>query len=89
MIEEYIRMQELAEEKREQEKIARAEKIQKLMDRMGDVVKKGQDAEKQYEMRLLRDALKKDKEAEAEEKRRKMAYLHRNQEVNRELAKQV
>jgi len=46
MQEEYIRTLDEQEEKRKQEVIKREEKIKNLMDRMGDVVRKTDEAEK-------------------------------------------
>jgi hypothetical protein len=50
------------------------------MDRMGDVVKKNQNAEKEFEARLLRDQLKKD--AEAAERDRKKKELARKRDID-------
>lgn len=41
------------------------------MERMGEVVKKNNDAERIFEERLLRDALQKDKEKELKERKEK------------------
>jgi DNA-binding protein H-NS len=53
LMEEYDRLQEEAEMKRQSEKEARDRRIQMFMDRMGDVVRKADDGEREMERKIL------------------------------------
>ena len=59
------------------------------MNRMGDVVKKTDDAERAFDKLIIQQAIQKDKEAEAAERKSKAAALERNREIRRTLAEQV
>ena len=59
------------EEKRLQEWEDRNQKIKQKLSRMGDVRKKSNQAEKELEMKILNDQLKKDKQEEEKEKQKK------------------
>lgn len=57
LMEEYNRRMDLEDEKRAKEKADRHERIQKIMNRMGDVVKKSDAAEREFDRKILRDQL--------------------------------
>ena len=57
MIEQYNEMLDAQDKKRAAEREAREAKIKASMAKMGDVVKKNNDAELEFEARILRDAL--------------------------------
>jgi hypothetical protein len=59
------------------------------MERMGDVLKKSDDAERQLEQKLLREALKKDREGEAREMKEKEAARLREVNMIAELGEQM
>ena len=67
----------------------REQRIKASMDRMGDVIKKNTDAEKVFEAKLMRDALKKDKESEAREYKQKEAARMRDVNMIQELNEQI
>ena len=74
------------EKKREEEKQAREEKIKKIMDRMGDVIAKSDEAEKAFDRQIIKDALQKDKEANMRDKQKAKAVFEREKELRRTLA---
>lgn len=80
---------EAQERKRAEEKAAREARIAAIMDRMGDVVKKSDDAERAFDKMIIKQAMQKDKEAEASERKQKAMALERNKEIRRTLAQQV
>jgi len=57
MLEEYEAQLEKEDARRAAEWEKREQRIKKQMDRMGDVIKKSNKAEKEFEERLLRDQL--------------------------------
>lgn len=59
------------------------------MARMGDVAKKTNDEEKQFEAKIVREAMQKDKQAEAREQREKMEARQRDIRLITELEEQV
>ena len=58
---------DIEDAKRAAEWKRREDKMRNCMDRMGEVYKKSDAAEKEFDMKILRDQLKKDKEAEERE----------------------
>jgi len=70
-MEEYNRMLDKQDKMRADEWEKRESKIKKSMARMGDVMKKSDAAEKEFEARIVRDQILKDKEAEAREKKKR------------------
>lgn len=58
----------MQEKKRAEELAAREKRVQDTMDRMGEVLKKSDDAEKKQDIMILNGIMKKDKEAEEKEK---------------------
>lgn len=61
LIEEYNRILDKQDKQRADEWAARENKIKKSMERMGDVVKKNNNAEKEFEARIVKDAIAKGK----------------------------
>ena len=59
------------------------------MARMGEVLKKSDEAEKRQDLIILNGILQKDKEAAEAERRKKEAFLKLNREINQTLANQV
>jgi len=80
---------EREEKKRHQEWEDRDRKIKEKLERMGDVMKKSNQAEKDLERRLMRDHELKDKLAEEEENRRNKVKREKLIEVKATLDKQV
>jgi hypothetical protein len=60
-------MLEMQEKKRSQETAVREKRVQQIINKMGDVMKKSNDEEKKFEMKILNEALEKDKIAEKNE----------------------
>ena len=89
MMTEYNRMLDEADKKRAEEKAKRDEKIKNLMDRMGDVIRKTDEAEKEQDKRLLAQQLQKDKEAERLEQKKRDDIAKKNQECTKLLGKQI
>lgn len=85
MLAETEKQMDLNDAKRAAEWQAREKKIRDCMDRMGDVFKKSDAAEKEFDMRILRDQLKKDKEAEERETKTKRMMRERDIEVKKTL----
>ncbi len=77
------------EKKRLKEWEDRDRKIKEKLERMGDVMKKSNAAEKELERRIVRDQLVKDKLAEKEEIRRKNVTKEHLLSVNATLEKQI
>ena len=75
------------EKKRLKEWEDRDRKIKEKLERMGDVMKKSNAAEKELERRIVRDQLVKDKLAEKEEIRRKNVTKEHLIQVNATLEK--
>ena len=82
-------MLDAQDKKRADEWAAREQRIQKIMGRMGDVYKKTDHAEREQDRRTLEQQLKKDKDAEAAEKRKRDASRQRNVDIKKELDKQM
>ena len=57
---------------------AREKRIQDTMNRMGEVMKKSDEAERRQDMIILNGILQKDKEAEEKEKKKKEAFMKLN-----------
>lgn len=88
--EEYIREMDKKEKQRAEEWAAREARIQNIMGRMADtVIKKNQDAEREFERQLLRQAEERDKKAEHDEKRKKDAARKRDMEIKKVLDQQL
>ena len=58
----------MQEKKRAEELAAREKRVQDTMDRLGEVLKKSDGAEKKQDIMILNGIMKKDKEAEEKEK---------------------
>ena len=86
MIEEYNKHMDEVEKKRIQEWSDREARIQNAMGRMAEtIIKKSNDAEKEFEIRLLENAKKIDKMAEEREKKKKNETRNREIEVKKVL----
>ena len=59
------------------------------MNRMGNVMKKTDDAEKKQDMLIMKQIIRKDQQAEEAEKKKKDAQVKLNREINETLAVQV
>ena len=57
---------------------AREKRIQDTMNRMGEVMKKSDEAERRQDIIILNGILQKDKEAEEKEKKKKEAFMKLN-----------
>lgn len=77
-MEEYDRMLENQEKKRARETAERERKVQEIMNKMGDVLKKDNNEEKKLELKILNEALEKDKKAEKDEQLQKEIKLFKN-----------
>ena len=71
MQEDYCKLQDQQDKKRADEWEARERKIQESMNRMGDVIRKTDEAEKKQDLLILKQSLIKDKEAEQAEKKKR------------------
>ena len=89
MLEEMEELQAKEDARRAAEWAKREERIKRQMERMGDVVKKSNAAEKEFEARIMRDQLQKDKDDEAKERRKKEAAREREQALLRTLDRQM
>lgn len=87
--EEYNAMLDKQDKQRADEWTAREQRIQKIMGRMGDVYKKTDHAEREQDRRTLEQQLRKDKDAEVKEKRKRDASRQRNVDIKKELDKQM
>ena len=77
-MEEYDRMLENQEKKRAKETAERERKVQEIMNKMGDVLKKDNNEEKKLELKILNEALERDKKAEKDEQLQKEIKLFKN-----------
>lgn len=77
------------EKMRADEWAKREMRIKQSMDRMGDVIRKNNDADRKFEEQLLRDALQKDKENELKEKKMKEQAKQRDLNLIAELNEQI
>ena len=82
-------MLDAQDKKRAEVAQARIDKIEKMMNSMGDVLKKSDAAEKAEEVRLLNQQLQKDRAAEKAEKDKKEAARVRQLKINETLGKQI
>ena len=89
LMEEYNRRMDLEDEKRAKEKADRHERIQKIMNRMGDVVKKSDAAEREFDRKILRDQLQKDKQAAEAERKVMELSRQRNRQIKVSLDAQI
>ena len=87
--EEYNRILDKQEQQRKEEVAKREEKIKNLMDRMGEVVKKTDEAEKALDLQILNAALKKGREAEELEKEKARKFVLKNKQLYIGLKEQV
>lgn len=71
------------EKQRAEEWAAREARMKNIMNRMGDVYKKTDAAEREQDKRTLAEQLKKDKEAEAKEQRKRDLSRKRNIDVKK------
>ena len=71
-------MLENQEKKRARETAERERKVQEIMNKMGDVLKKDNNEEKKLELKILNEALEKDKKAEKDEQLQKEIKLFKN-----------
>lgn len=55
--------------------------MKKLMDQMGDVVKKTDEAERAFDLQILNEALRKEKNAEEQEKQEKLKAMSRHKQL--------
>lgn len=82
-------MQDKAEKQRADERAARDQRILNIMNRMGEVYKKTDHAEREQDRKTLEEQLKKNKEAELGEKKKRDLSRQRNMNIKKELDKQV
>lgn len=87
--EEYNRMLDKQDKYRAEQKAARDEKIMKIINRMGEVFKKSDTAERAHDKRILEQQLLKDKEAEKAEKQKKDRARQQNLRMLEELDQQI
>ena len=71
MTEQYNAMLDKQERQRAEQIQAREDKIKKMMDSMGDVLKKSDHAEREQDKRILAQQMQKDREAEQADKNKK------------------
>ena len=71
------------EKQRADQCAAREERIQKIMNRMGEVYKKTDDAEKAQDRKTLKEQLEKDKAAAAEEKKKRETSRQLNIDIKK------
>ena len=71
-------MLENQEKKRAKETAERERKVQEIMNKMGDVLKKDNNEEKKLELKILNEALERDKKAEKDEQLQKEIKLFKN-----------
>lgn len=89
-IEEYNKMIEKQELKRQGEWKAREEKIATFMNRMADtVVKRSNEAEKELERRVVQYQIEKEQKDAMNEQRKKMEAEQRLRDIKKQLDKQV
>ena len=89
MMEDLERLAVEQDRKRGAEKAKREARITAIMSRMGDVAKKSDEAEKAFDLQILKDALQKDKVANDEDARKKKAAYDRAAELRRVLLVQT
>lgn len=85
MMQKYEEILDLEEAKRALEWQAREARIKKSMDRMGGVIAKSNEAEKQFDNRILRDTLLKAEKDTLKEKKAKLKVKQRDLEVRKQL----
>ena len=85
LIDDYNEMLDKQEKQRAQEWANREQRIKNSMAKMGDVIKKNNDAEQVFEQKLLRDIMKKDKEGEQREQQKREAARKRHRDLIFEL----
>lgn len=86
----YVQEQDRKDQQRADEWAARENRIQQAMNKMADtVIKKSNEAEKNFEKQLLRQAEERDNRAEKDEKRRKDKARQRDIDIKKILDQQL